>query len=288
MAPLTTTRKLLEVRVGSMHTLEVLLQIRQGDISWWNSDVYNHERELYKLIGRRIVPDECRDEIKNHALLMKGIRGDNNENHKANKSKERVVIGEDNLKKITATANKGTGRKRGKQTTTASGRGKKLKTDAKKGGGKKQTSTSNATAVFGTGDEDDSEPKEKTHKLLRQKGTWIMGSSIQVCYEMEDIDRSAVRTLIYRPMEQPTTKRDASSTTGEEKEDNIQLSTPPDKGEKVPLATFRRWKKLSKRVNLWVFKFDPDDPYDMSTSEGGGFPRPDLLPLADIFRSNDD
>ena len=29
---------------------------------------------------------------------------------------------------------------------------------------------------------------------------------------------------------------------------------------------------------------DPNNPSDLSVSEGGGFPRPDLLPMADIFR----
>ena len=59
-----------------------------------------------------------------------------------------------------------------------------------------------------------------------------------------------------------------------------------DNDKLVPLATCRSWKKLPKRVNLWVFKFDPNDPTELSVSEGGGFPRPDLLPMADIFRSS--
>ena len=58
-----------------------------------------------------------------------------------------------------------------------------------------------------------------------------------------------------------------------------------DNDKKVPLASFRKWTKLKKRVNVWVFKLDPDNPCDLSHSEGGGFPRPDLLPMADIFRT---
>jgi hypothetical protein len=60
-----------------------------------------------------------------------------------------------------------------------------------------------------------------------------------------------------------------------------------NKNKLVPLASFRTWKKLQKRLILWVFKFNPNDLTDLSTSEGGGFPRPEFLPIADIFHSID-
>ena len=86
MAPITTTRTLFELRVGSFHTIEVLLQIRLSDISWWNSDLYNHERELYKLLGRRVLPVECREEIEEDCR-KRAKRQDN----MANNEKKKVL-----------------------------------------------------------------------------------------------------------------------------------------------------------------------------------------------------
>ena len=114
---------------------------------------------------------------------------------------------------------------------------------------------------------------------------------------MEEIERSTATTLIFRPKETTNNKldtTDGSSTTdaatkgkedGAKKSKSSETSTAEDEEAKVvPLATFRTWKKLPKRINLWVFKF-ADDPTDLSVSEGGGFPRPELLPVSDIFRS---
>lgn len=98
---------------------------------------------------------------------------------------------------------------------------------------------------------------------------------------MEDIDSSSAATLIFRPQEN-------AGAHSAEPDDNAALKQSQSTNEKeksVPLATFRKWKKLPKRLNLWVFKFDPRDPIDLSSSEGGGFPRPELLPIADIFQS---
>ncbi|KAL3807409.1 hypothetical protein ACHAXA_009471 [Cyclostephanos tholiformis] len=96
---------------------------------------------------------------------------------------------------------------------------------------------------------------------------------------MEDIDSSSTTTLVFRPQENVaafTVEPDGKASTNQSQSSNQK---------EVPLATFRKWKKLPKRLNLWVFKFDPDDPIDLSSSEGGGFPRPELLPIADIFQS---
>jgi len=119
-----------------------------------------------------------------------------------------------------------------------------------------------------------------------------MGKSIQICYMMEDIDETSTTTMIYRNKENTTTATadsdnnntmSQSSTTPEKQ--STKKEAEDDDEKMVPMATFRSWKKLNKRLTLWVFDFDPDNPSDLSVSEGGGFPRPELLPMADIFRS---
>lgn len=100
-------------------------------------------------------------------------------------------------------------------------------------------------------------------------------------YMMEEIDSSSAATLIFRPQANYDTHSEEPDGTAT----GNQSQSCKDSEKMVPLATFRTWKKIPKRLNLWVFKLDPKDPTDLSSSEGGGFPRPELLPVADIFRS---
>jgi hypothetical protein len=100
---------------------------------------------------------------------------------------------------------------------------------------------------------------------------------------MEEIVNSSAATLIFRPNENYdaySEEPDGTATAARK-----QSQSSKERENVVPLATFRTWKKLPKRLNLWVFKLDPNDPTDLSSSEGGAFPRPELLPVADIFRS---
>lgn len=116
---------------------------------------------------------------------------------------------------------------------------------------------------------------------------------------MEDIDQSTEDTLFFRQNKSSSADDSDKETIKDESVPSSAKKQSPssknqggegnDDDEKiVPLATFRTWKKLPKRLNVWVFQFNPINPTDLSLSKGGGFPRPDLLPMADIFRSFDD
>ena len=111
-------------------------------------------------------------------------------------------------------------------------------------------------------------------------------------YLMEDIEKSSASTLIFRHRETTADADNDATSSSQSTQKQSGSSAKPgdddDEGKQVPLATFRSWKKLSKRINLWVFRFDPDDHADLSVAEGGGFPQPELLPMADIFRSTGD
>lgn len=298
MAPLSTTRTLFELRVGSAHTLEVLLQIRLQDISWWNDNLHDHECQLYKLIGRRVLPndDACRTEIE----------ADRARAREANES-------QGGLKKAAQSKTSNTGRKR---------RG----TEKKNGGvGDSTTQKRRKNAKDGK-----NEAEETKLKLLRDtSGTWMMGKSIQICkrrkqervlkfsfaensdqlivsllpratgYKMEIIDTSNEETLFFRPKgtinsdlgpdgnatKGGSTQSSVNERSQTSKKVGVEGNNVKDDEKIIPLASFRTWKKLPKRMNVWVFKFNPNDPTDLSLSQGGGFPRPELLPMADIFRS---
>jgi len=94
---------------------------------------------------------------------------------------------------------------------------------------------------------------------------------------MEEIELSSSATLVFR--------KKGNAADSEPDNQNTSEKQCQSSEKLVPFATFRSWKKLPRRLNLWVFQFDPDDPCDLSSSEGGGFPRPSLLAMADIFRS---
>ena len=111
-------------------------------------------------------------------------------------------------------------------------------------------------------------------------------------YMMEDLETSSASTLIYRQKESDKDSPKKSNTSMSQSSEDTKQSTAKkeedvDNDKLVPLATFRSWKKLPHRVSLWVFQFDPSNPSDLKVSEDGGFPRPDLLPMADIFRSDE-
>ena len=97
--------------------------------------------------------------------------------------------------------------------------------------------------------------------------------------------------LFFRPTERIDDVHQANRPGGTEtaigmqSKSSLKKGGDGDKNIMIPLASFWTWKKLPKRLNLWVFKFDPADPTDLSFSDRGGFPRPELLPIADIFRS---
>ncbi|KAL3791258.1 hypothetical protein HJC23_000875 [Cyclotella cryptica] len=288
--PRITTRTLFDVRVGSMHTLEVLLQIRSSDLEWWNSNLRDHERQLYKLIGRRILPLELKHEIqtdlereqKNEAFDSKTAR-----------KKGGVVIGEVNLKKMAENNSKSKpktathSKKRANQSSSSKGKSKGKK--AKQNVSVSNKSAQQLSAALACRDDatNATELKDKRPKILRDSGKWIMEKSIQACYVMEDIDRTSMCSMAFRPMKQDAKHTVMTSDKENEKISPTQKVTETPLGQEenlIPLATFRSWNKLSKRLNIWVFKFDPEDPTDLSVSEGGGFPRPELLPLSDIFR----
>ena len=164
MAPLSTTRTLFELRVGSAHTIEVLLQIRLQDINWWNSNLHEHECQLYKLIGRRALPcdDACRTEIEADRARIR-------------EAKE----GQSGMKKTTdqETSN---GRKR-------RGAGKKKGADEPT----KQKRRKNAKDANAKNDNE-----EAKLKLLRATtGTWLMGKSIQICMSMQTTTLPQYRVL---------------------------------------------------------------------------------------------
>eukprot|EP00541_Cyclophora_tenuis_P012898 CAMPEP_0116575216 /NCGR_PEP_ID=MMETSP0397-20121206/19834_1 /TAXON_ID=216820 /ORGANISM="Cyclophora tenuis, Strain ECT3854" /LENGTH=200 /DNA_ID=CAMNT_0004104083 /DNA_START=410 /DNA_END=1012 /DNA_ORIENTATION=+ len=98
-----------------------------------------------------------------------------------------------------------------------------------------------------------SDPAEKP----KRKVTHVFGSELQLTYKSQLIDQHDGVTLYM--------------AEGDE-------------------LKFREYQKLGKRILVWCFPLNKYDPMEPDPSDGG-FPRPELIPLADIFREppdNDD
>ena len=81
-------RTFLELSVGTTHTVEVLVHLRRSDLSWFNDSngLSDHQAQVFTLIGRRILPKECGDEIETDLAAWR---------HK--RRKIGILIGEKNI-----------------------------------------------------------------------------------------------------------------------------------------------------------------------------------------------
>ena len=84
----------------------------------------------------------------------------------------------------------------------------------------------------------------------------VFGDKIQVTYRVEETRLYESATLIFPK------RKDASEEP----------------------SNFRQLPKLSKRIVAWCYPLDPDNPMEPNP-EGGGFPRPDLIPVTALFRT---
>uniref|UniRef100_A0A7S4JT09 Uncharacterized protein n=1 Tax=Odontella aurita TaxID=265563 RepID=A0A7S4JT09_9STRA len=278
-------RTLLELRVGrtahSSNTIvDVLVQLRHADLEWWNSDLADHQSQLLKIIGRRILPAELKEEIERRSDLIsrKRRRGEGGLGASA-----RVVIGEKNMERSAAAATKAGGEVRGKR----GGRGskkfrKRIKTGeqtlaADKNDAKKKVATSKKKDV-----------KKTANASLRGDIKYLFGDTIQITYKVEEIQTSESATLLYNADssddEEGSSEGRASTNMGGGRVESSakQQKRKSNSSKSTTLASFRRLDKLPKRIVIWCFRLDPQNP-TAPNPEGGGFPRPELVPMSSIF-----
>ena len=106
--------------------------------------------------------------------------------------------------------------------------------------------------------------------------SYLFGKTLQVTYRAEEIKTSDSVTLLYTNTSKGTTAGgDGSGGDGGGKDKRKRSAD-------TELATFRTLKKLSKRIIIWVYPFDSANP-TAPNPEGGGFPRPEMIPLTSLF-----
>ena len=274
-------RTLLELSVGTTHTVECLVHMRRSDLEWFNAPdrVSDHQRQLFGLIGRRILPQERGEEIE---ADLSGWR--------QRRAKIGVLIGETNIAEAAAAvktaataaaAAKAGAKKRGGASGTTGGRGGKTRAGKKGGGGKKAGSRSTAGGIGAKGVKSGSKTSLAAHvggvggkKVKRKRNTgdisYLFGETLQVTYRAEEIKTSDSVTLLYTNTSEGTAGGDGGGKDKRKRSADTEL------------ATFRTLKKLSKRIIIWVYPFDSANP-TAPNPEGGGFPRPEMMPLTSLF-----
>lgn len=265
--------------------MECLVRMRRSDLEWFNAPdhVSDHQRQLFALIGRRILPQECGEEIE---ADLSGWR--------QKRAKIGVLIGETNIAEAAAAvktaaaaaaAAKAGAKKRGGASGTTGSRGKS-RAGKKGGGGKKTGSRSTAGGIGAKGIKSGSKTSLAAlaggvggKKVKRKRDTgdisYLFGEALQVTYRAEEIKTSDSVTLLYTNTSKGAAGSDGSGGDGGGKNKRKRSAD-------TELATFRTLKKLSKRIIIWVYPFDLANP-TAPNPEGGGFPRPEMIPLTSLF-----
>lgn len=99
------------------------------------------------------------------------------------------------------------------------------------------------------------EPEPKPERQKRDV-CHVFGDNLRVTYRVEEFNANESATLIFAPKK--TESPEAASL-------------------------FRQLPKLSKRISLWCYPMDKNNPQE-PLPEGGGFPRPEMMPITSLFR----
>jgi hypothetical protein len=188
------------------------------------------------------------------------------------------VVAENNKKKTSANNNKraGKNKKGGAAAATTAAAATAGGTKRKRGGKNKLEPPTIQNG--GVGDED------RTTKIERDV-FYAFGESIQVAYRWEEIQeqKHSTVTLVYCDNSAANddddddddsndgttlTKNASSSSSGKNKNNNNNM---------------RQLEPLSKRILSWCYPFDPNNQSEPDPP-GGGFPLPERIPIASLFR----
>eukprot|EP00559_Dactyliosolen_fragilissimus_P005840 CAMPEP_0184858972 /NCGR_PEP_ID=MMETSP0580-20130426/3996_1 /TAXON_ID=1118495 /ORGANISM="Dactyliosolen fragilissimus" /LENGTH=279 /DNA_ID=CAMNT_0027355357 /DNA_START=62 /DNA_END=901 /DNA_ORIENTATION=+ len=264
-------RTLLELRVGKTHLIEVLVYLRSEDVVWWNEDLSSHRTQLLEIISKRVLPIELKENthVRKRRLEevgsdIRSMEGDNASSHVVGEKFSGAIATRKGKRKRGFMRKRG-GVKGGKSVNTtldyenydAAGSNGINKDSREKHNGDK--------SKRGQGDSGKSSLLNKASSSLSSETnvTFLFGKSIQITYMMEDISKSLGATLVFSKI-----KKNMPNVSNASRKKNL-----PNLIELI---------KYPKRIVLWCYPFDPNNPTKPIT-HGGGFPRPEMIPMISLF-----
>ena len=234
--------------------MECIIHMRRADLEWFNApdNISDHQRQLFTLIGRRILRQECSEEIEADLATWRQKR-----------AKIGVLIGEKNIAEAAAAVKAAAAAKAAGGKKVGAGRGRKKA--GKKGGAGKKAGGKSTTGVGKKGSKTGSKTTlaalaggvgGKKTKRKRDTGgiSYLFAESLQVTYRSEEIKTSDSVTLLYNNNNKADQGKepdeDASTSKGKPKRSAGADGGNGKKGSTKELATFRTLKKLIHRHQI--------------------------------------
>mmetsp|Transcript_19172 Transcript_19172/g.28711 ORF Transcript_19172/g.28711 Transcript_19172/m.28711 type:complete len:288 (+) Transcript_19172:105-968(+) len=281
------TRNLLDLRVGSAHSIQVLFLLRTVDLSWFNDNSKEYIKQLIQILSKSILPVECKEEIEN-----------GNTKYSSNDNKNKKNSTTDREKRVATSSKKGIKRKRDTSKSASS-------VGAAKGDPKKAAKAKGATTRKGRNsakkqnEQTDKNQKEKditasrlSSSHFKSDNTFLFGSDIQILYKVEHIktSHSAMLNYVISATGKEIMDKDSmpeSSTRSKVSPDASSASKSDEQKSKV-LSKFQYLKPLPKRIVLWCYPYDPDNPHELNINNvGHNFPLPEMIPISSLFREGE-
>jgi len=243
-----STRTSLELSVGEKNDLsvEVIVHLRRQDLKWWNDKVKSHQKQLFRVITLRILPEECSDDI---------------EAWQSTKTKKLKIDRQRNSQKKSTATIATSGAKQHKQSKNNNS------TEAKKKNSKKSSK------------KDKSDPPEfmylygDTIQLTYKIEDTSKSNSLTLLYNELSRKKSNRAAELIVPTKQ-------NGKTNKKRKKNSEKEKEEIKSDETML--FNYVHKIKKRIIVWCYPFDPNKPTN-PIPDGGGFHRTELIPIHSLF-----
>lgn len=285
------TRNIIDIKVGKSHSIQIQLHLRINDVSWFNSNSQTYMNQLCQLLSKDILPLECkvdiekdysvksRDETTNSitnnvitAIHKKTDKNDNNQpNNNNNNDNDK---NNNNNNEIITIEKEKTSKRKKQQLQQPKVYTKKARTLSKQHNNNNKKSKKNIKSLNNNKNDNGDNIHDDTFlntTLLSSKfnseNTFLFGKDIQIVYKCIAVSTMHSCMLNY--------KNTTSSNTTKEG--------------KVKLSTFEYLKPIPKRIIIWLYPFDIDNPHELNiVSAQQCFPRAELIPISNLYREKEE
>jgi hypothetical protein len=258
------SRTFLELCVAKKFSLHVVLHLRRDDISWFQSNLASHEQQVLNLIKEEIVPKEFPFLISESRHTTPPGVAPSGKGQKRKKGIRQPVIGSAHLrqkqKRRAATNNKNLACNNGKSNPAP-------------------PSLPLSVATEGT----EVEAAKGKRGVYTPDVSMIFGETLQITYKTEEISQASVTLRFGGGMEELVAGDQQVAVEAKSKGRKRNRPSQPPATKMIKLATFQQSKTLPKRIICWCYPFEIEDPMSPNPLQGGGFPRPETIPMSSLF-----